>query len=323
MDILLVYIFILSFCLDRLSHRHLLLVYEISLSIKRNLNRLVHTSPIKALSNKKFRDFSYTTVMYTTKRPVPLEHYLYTGCDGKTINEKFLLIDSRGKLTEENYRKAMAAKKERESKYHKSFGAINKSSMGSDKIVRNTYITVIRHLAKDQLPVIIFTFSRRRCDQYARMLASPLDLPTAEEKGRIQRFIHRSLLRILPLLKEITEILFTEGLVRALFATNFSMGINMRIVIFDSIQKHDGKVFRRRGKDKTGNVLILCIGDITEMSILAWMTVEKATELQSQSRLTYSMILNNSRVREHIGIEKYENIWELGRPNIKNIRQNL
>ena len=32
--------------------------------------------------------------MSTKKRPVPLEHYLYTGNSQKTSNELFLLIDS-------------------------------------------------------------------------------------------------------------------------------------------------------------------------------------------------------------------------------------
>jgi antiviral helicase SKI2 len=35
-------------------------------------------------------------VMSTKKRPVPLEHYLYTGNSQKTSSEMFLLIDSNG-----------------------------------------------------------------------------------------------------------------------------------------------------------------------------------------------------------------------------------
>lgn len=51
----------------------------------------------------------------TTKRPVPLEHYLYTGNSNKTSDELFLLIDSESKLQEDGYRKAVAAKKKRAS----------------------------------------------------------------------------------------------------------------------------------------------------------------------------------------------------------------
>ena len=52
---------------------------------------------------------------------------------------------------------------------------------------------------------------------------------------------------LLPLAKEIVEILFTENLVKVLFATEtFAMGVNMpaKTVIFHSINKNDGIDFR-------------------------------------------------------------------------------
>ena len=58
----------------------------------------------------------------TTKRPVPLEHYLYTGNSNKTSNELFVLVDSEGKLQESGYRKAVAAKKERASSHAQNTG---------------------------------------------------------------------------------------------------------------------------------------------------------------------------------------------------------
>ena len=38
-------------------------------------------------------------VMSTKKRPVPLEHYLYTGNSQKTNTEFYLLIDSNGNFS--------------------------------------------------------------------------------------------------------------------------------------------------------------------------------------------------------------------------------
>ena len=49
---------------------------------------------------------------------------------------------------------------------------------------------------------------------------------------------------LLPILKEVIEILFQEGLIKALFATEtFAMGLNMpaRTVVFSSAKKFDGK----------------------------------------------------------------------------------
>ena len=52
---------------------------------------------------------------------------------------------------------------------------------------------------------------------------------------------------LLPLLKEVIEILFQEGLIKVLFATEtFSIGLNMpaKTVVFTAVRKWDGKEFR-------------------------------------------------------------------------------
>lgn len=57
--------------------------------------------------------------------------------------------------------------------------------------------------------------------------------------------IHHS--GLLPILKETIEILFSEGLIKALFATEtFALGLNMpaRTVVFTNVRKFDGKSFR-------------------------------------------------------------------------------
>jgi antiviral helicase SKI2 len=117
---------------------------------------------------------------------------------------------------------------------------------------------------KTLLPVIIFTFSKKKCEEYAGALSN-VDLTTgSSEKSMIHVFIEKSLgclkglhfypglymsgtdrelpqiqrMRdilsrgiavhhggLLPIMKEIVEILFTRGLVKVLFATEtFAMG---------------------------------------------------------------------------------------------------
>ena len=38
-------------------------------------------------------------VISTLKRPVPLEHFLYTGQGGKSRDDRFLVLDSRGQFS--------------------------------------------------------------------------------------------------------------------------------------------------------------------------------------------------------------------------------
>lgn len=196
---------------------------------------------------------------------------------------------------------------------------------------------------KTLLPVVAFTFSRKRCDDNINLLSS-LDLNTASEKSKIHLFIRNSLSTlsdedknipqithltesltrgigvhhsgILPIMKEIIELLFQMSLIKVLFATEtFAMGINMpaRTVIFDSIKKHDGTKFRllqsseyiqmagragRRGLDKTGTVIVLCKNEIPDLKDLQDIMRGKAQMLESKFRITYSMILSLLRKKD-------------------------
>ena len=80
---------------------------------------------------------------------------------------------------------------------------------------------------------------------------------------------------LLPLVKEVIELLFQDGLIKILFSTEtFSMGLNMpaKTVVFTSIRKWDGVQTRwitggeyiqmsgragRRGKDKKGMTILM------------------------------------------------------------------
>ena len=172
-----------------------------------------------------------------------------------------------------------------------------------------------------------------------------LDLTTASEKSDVHHFINNCVKKlkgtdrelpqvlqltellkrgigihhsgILPILKEVVEMLFQRGWVKLLFATEtFAMGINMpaRTVVFDNIKKHDGTEFRvlkpaeyiqmagragRRGLDSTGTVIILCKHkEVYRMEDLHRMMLSEPTKLESKFRLTYSMILNLLRVEQ-------------------------
>uniref|UniRef100_A0A8R1I959 Helicase C-terminal domain-containing protein n=1 Tax=Caenorhabditis japonica TaxID=281687 RepID=A0A8R1I959_CAEJA len=122
---------------------------------------------------------------------------------------------------------------------------------------------------------------------------------------------------ILPILKEVVELLFQKGYVKILFATEtFAMGVNMpaRCVVFDSVVKHDGTERRllnpgeytqmagragRRGLDSTGTVVIICKDQtIPQSDVLRNLISGQALRLESKFRVTYSMILNLLRVEQ-------------------------
>lgn len=125
--------------------------------------------------------------------------------------------------------------------------------------------------------------------------------------------IHHS--GLLPLIKETIEILFGEGLIKALFATEtFAMGLNMpaRTVVFTGARKFDGTDFRwltsgeyiqmsgragRRGLDERG-IVILMIDEKMSPAVGKDLVRGKPDPINSAFHLTYNMVLNLLRVEE-------------------------
>ena len=79
----------------------------------------------------------------TPKRPVPLEHYLYTGNSNKTSNEQFLIVNNEGKFLTRGYQAAVDAKKERASKSKDAFGAKGARFSANPKQVSKTLIRIL------------------------------------------------------------------------------------------------------------------------------------------------------------------------------------
>ena len=213
-------------------------------------------------------------VMSTPKRPVPLQHFLYTGNGGKSKDDIFLVVDENGKFLSEGFEKAKSTKVARRKDFAKNFGS-RTSNFLNPKQEQTMWVGLIDHLKRNnRLPVVAFTLSRNRCDSNAEALKS-CDLTNAREKFKIHSFFQLCLQKlksedrelpqvktiqdclergigihhsgILPILKEIVEMCFQCGLVKLLFATEtFAMGVNMpaRTVIFDSTSKFDGKCSR-------------------------------------------------------------------------------
>lgn len=250
-------------------------------------------------------------VVYTNYRPVPLQHYIFPqGGDGL-----HLVVDERGKFREANFQKAMgtlqsgsvdaaaadALLSSGNSKKRKRGGAKGKKGGQFADLSRIVKLIMERNLN----PVIVFSFSKKDCEKFALALNKE-DYTDEVEKDLISQVYTNAieslgdddqklpqvlallpLLKrgigihhggLLPILKEIVEILFSEGLIKALFATEtFSIGINMpaKTVVFTNTRKWDGKDFRwvtsgeyiqmsgragRRGKDDRGLVIQMLDG---------------------------------------------------------------
>jgi antiviral helicase SKI2 len=235
---------------------------------------------------------------------------------------------------------------------HSSVKDVGKSSYSGNsqnngafrRSAASNWLLLINKLSKmSLLPVVVFCFSKNYCDRCADALTGT-DLTSSSEKSeirvfcdkafsrlkgsdrnlpqvlRLQSLLHRGIgvhhAGLLPIVKEVVEMLFCRGVIKVLFSTEtFAMGVNApaRTVVFDALRKFDGKEFRqllpgeytqmagragRRGLDKTGTVVVMCRDEVPDESDLRRVIVGSATRLESQFRLTYIMILHLLRVEE-------------------------
>ncbi|KAL2568339.1 hypothetical protein AAZV13_18G062500 [Glycine max] len=314
----------------------------------------------------------------TTKRPVPLEHCLFYSGELYKIceSEKFLPQGLKAAKKEASRKKNLTAgggsgpkpgispghdkarvQKRENTSHTKHHGANfygtgrgyqNNGNGQSNWELRRAdasmLLMLINKLSKKSLlPVVIFCFSKNRCDKSADSLTGT-DLTSSSEKSEIRLFCDKAFSRLkgsdknlpqvvrvqnllrrgigvhhaglLPIVKEVVEMLFCRGVIKVLFSTEtFAMGVNApaRTVVFDTLRKFDGKEFRqllageytqmagragRRGLDKIGTVILMCRDELPEESDLEPVIVGSATRLESQFRLTYIMILHLLRVEE-------------------------
>jgi len=117
---------------------------------------------------------------------------------------------------------------------------------------------------------------------------------------------------LLPILRELIEILFQEGLLRVLFATEtFALGLNMpaRTCVFTNCRKFDGQDHRwitcseyiqmagragRRGIDDKGFVITMFDEQLDPL-IARGIVSGQSDSLCSTFHLTYNMLLNATR----------------------------
>ncbi|KAJ5907826.1 hypothetical protein N7495_000508 [Penicillium taxi] len=279
-------------------------------------------------------------VVYTDYRPTPLQHYLFpNGSDGLR-----LIVDETGLFREKNFQEAMHAIKTKAGdgsgdalvKFGKK-GTVNK---GGQKGTSDIQKLVKLMITKNHDPLIVFSFSKRDCEKHAvelrgmsfnddsekeqvsKVFDHALEMLSPEDRklpqvGNILPLLRRGIgvhhSGLLPILKEIIEILFQEHLIKVLFATEtFSIGLNMpaKTVIFTNVRKWDGSGERwltssefiqmsgragRRGLDDRG-IVIMMVGVEMDPKVAKEILRGEQDSLNSAFHLGYNMVLNLMRV---------------------------
>lgn len=273
----------------------------------------------------------------TQYRIVPLLHGVYHK------DELVTIMDNREKFYTEPY-KAWLRWQEQDAKAgdrHKEKVADRKTG-GYDApvVARGDSIKAYKHQMNELiarlhnttlLPALFFVFSRKGCERYADSVEHTLldSSDTASVKHILNFHLHRygdgvtklpqyfALTKLLergiafhhsgliPVLKEIVEILFSRGFVKLLFATEtFAVGINMptKTVVFTGYRKYDevsdgmrmlntdeyiqmaGRA-GRRGKDDKG--LVLYLPDKRPEDVEAIHRMMTGSRATFQSRMTF------------------------------------
>lgn len=249
-----------------------------------------------------------TVLIPTSHRVVPLTHVFWK--DNKLVE----IVDE--KCNFKNYNVI------NEKYYSKSFDQIG-----------NNFVNYLNE--NNKLPAIFFKFSRVACEKLVYKIRG--QLINHEEGAEINKVFNKhmhkykktyeylqqyqdihSLIRkgiayhhsgLIPILKEIIEILYSKGLIKVLFATEtFAVGVNMpaKTVVFTELSKYDNNGHRslttaeylqmagragRRGLDKTGLVCLLPTFQLPTHSEMKSMMTGKSAPISSKFMPTYQFIL--------------------------------
>jgi superfamily II RNA helicase len=194
----------------------------------------------------------------TNHRIVPLEHYIYMNNNLYSIMNNNILFN----LIEYNKARQIynKYKEEREKKHKKGMNI-------------EPLIELVRYLKQnDLLQTIVFSFSRNQCELFAEAIIQ--SFTTEDEIIEIDKLIDvymqkypeyhqltqyitlKSMIRrgiayhhsgLLPILKELIELLFKQGLIKIIFGTEtLAVGVNLpsKSCVFTSLQKHTNNEFR-------------------------------------------------------------------------------
>jgi len=282
-------------------------------------------------------------LIVTDYRIVPLTHYVL---EQKEEEYKMITImDAKEVYYESAYQKWIGnthAKQREADRYARNI-AESKADLGP-KVSVSGFVhhmnRVVEMLQKEELlPALFFVLSRKQCEQYADKVEHTLldssdiaavkhiisfhlhrhmkDLQTVPQYHQIYKLLTRGIAfhhsGLLPILKEITEILFSKGYVKLMFCTEtFAVGLNMptKTVLFAGLKKFDEtlcgmRMLRhdeyiqmagragRRGKDDKGVVIYMPDREAATPSEMYTMMKGARPPINSRMDFHYDFILKS------------------------------
>ncbi|OHT02350.1 Helicase SKI2W [Tritrichomonas foetus] len=268
-----------------------------------------------------------------TERPVPLSHSLYVG--GRIITMQDPAAKKKG-FNGDSYQRAKNCMPEKR---------LGKNGKPLNPLWNGKFWGDLTRTLKDKdlLPALMFSFSQANCEKFAVMAAKGNPLINKQQQGYVISYFNRMIARlppqdrhlpqisqmfdllkygigvhhagVLPILKEIVEILLADGYLKMLFCTStFAMGINVpvRTCCFTNLRKFNGKEFveitkteylqmsgraGRRGLDKVGTTVLVVSDELPEEQYLRNLFNGEAEKLQSQFYIRFNMVLSMIRVQ--------------------------
>ncbi len=283
------------------------------------------------------------TLISTDYRIVPLTHYIYS-----ENNEILELMNNKNCYNDLIYKNWLKQRSLNLRNNDVHIQAVKNRLMSEDENVvkRDTRIVSSQHKlniciemleVKNLLPALFFVFSRKDCEKYAKNVTKTLidtsDIATVKhiisfhlhpymkdlEHLEQYHFLVTLLTKgvafhhsgLVPVLKEIVEILFVKGYVKVLFATEtFAVGLNMptKTVVFLDYKKYDDKaeglrILRtdeylqmagragRRGIDTSGTVIYLPMREPISLEDNKKMMTGKTCSITSKMNFGYEFLL--------------------------------
>jgi len=255
----------------------------------------------------------------TSHRVVPLRHYYWNS----------YIFDNNGK---DELRWEMVEIMDEKGKF-KNYDIIRKNKVYNISSLMDNLVNFL--VENNYTPALFFKLSRKKCETVCKMIRK--NLLTAEELSEVDNTFHyymreykavyevlpqyqdvyKQVLKgvvyhhsgLIPILKEIIEILYSKGLIKILIATEtFSIGVNMptKTVLFSDLEKFSNNGIRllrtdeylqmsgragRRGLDKFGSVIVLPTMVLPDETSFRNMLTGKSPMLKSKFKLNYQFVL--------------------------------